>query len=129
MILFDYVNDRGKNEILEWSSGLQTRDRAKLEQKLRRLTQVTVDLARQTHLLAGPLVGSIYKLRVNATVMLRPHLCTGPVDKRHEYTLLVGAVESGDRLPEGIETTALDREKLVALNPTRHRVAHSMADS
>ena len=122
--LFDYVTDRGRNDILEWTARLQKPDRAKLEQKLARLVQISHDLAKNTHLLAGPVHESIWKLRVNASIMLRPHLCKGPVDNHAEYTLLIGAVEVGDRLPKDIGKEAMVRRGRVEANPSRCRVAH-----
>src|SRR5216683_1983369 len=98
--LYDFVTEQGRNDITDWIVRLQKHDRARLEQKLTRLTQISFDLAKDTHLLAGPVYESIWKLRVNASVMLRPHLCKGPIDKHREYTLLVGAIEAGDRLPD-----------------------------
>ena len=68
--LFDYVTTHRLNDILDWSSGLQKGDRARLEQKLDRLTQISFELAKETHLLAGPVFASIWKLRVNASVRI-----------------------------------------------------------
>ena len=122
--LFDYVTSHHSNDILEWTLRLQKPDRARLEQKLDRLRQISFDLAKDTHLLAGPVFASIWKLRVNASVMLRPHLCKGPVDKSAEYTLLIGSIEVGDRLPEGVEKSALSRQREVEVDPGRRRVPH-----
>lgn len=125
--LFDYVTENGRNDIEEWAGKLQKPDRARLEQKLLRLRQISFDLAKETHLLAGPVYASIWKLRVNASVMLRPHLCKGPIDKHSEYTLLIGAIEVGDSLPHDVEKKALSRESEVVLDPERRRISHGPA--
>jgi hypothetical protein len=122
--LFDFVTEKGQNDILDWTATLQKPDRARLEQKLLRLTQISHELARATHLLAGPVRESIWKLRVNASVMLRPHLCRGPVNNHAEYTLLLGAIEKGDRLPEETEERALRRRSEILSSPAKRRVQH-----
>jgi hypothetical protein len=122
--LYDFVTEHGQNDIAEWITQLQKPDRARLEQKLTRLVQISFNLAQNTHLLAGPVYHSIWKLRVNASVMLRPHLCKGPIAKDAEYTLLVGAIEVGDRLPEGIQKKALQRQEEVEANPGARRTVH-----
>ena len=88
------------------------------------MSEISFELAKETHLLAGPVFASIWKLRVNASVMLRPHLCKGPINKNAEYTLLIGAVETGDRLPHGIEKNALSRQQEIEIDPERRRVPH-----
>ena len=122
--LFDYVTAHRSNDILEWSKGLQKPDRARLEQKLARLRQISFELAKDTKLLAGPVLDSIWKLRVHASVMLRPHLCKGPIDNHAEYTLLIGAIEVGDRLPPDTAKKALLRQQEIEFDPARRRVAH-----
>ena len=124
--LYDYVTIHGKNDIADWRASLQKPDRAKLDQKLERLQQVSYDLAVHTHLLAGPVFEHVYKLRVNASVMLRPHLCRGPITNEKEYTLLVGAIEIGDRLPHGIQEMAASRRRDVLLDPRRRRMVHGL---
>jgi hypothetical protein len=122
--LYDFVTEHGRNDIAEWIDQLQKPDRARLEQKLTRLVQISFELAKETHLLAGPVYRGIWKLRVNASVMLRPHLCKGPINKDHEYTLLVGAIESGDHLPDHIEKTAFRRQGEVEADPLTRRISH-----
>ena len=63
--------------ILRWveDEKLTVRDRASLNQKLDRLSQIPFALAIGTRLLAGPICKHIYKLVIHADVMLRPMLC------------------------------------------------------
>lgn len=78
----------------------------RLNQKLDRLAQIDFELAIQTKFLAGPVYKSIYKLVIKADVQLRPMLCRGPVDVEREYTLVLGAVETGGKLPSGAKEKA-----------------------
>jgi len=123
MTLFDFI-ERDRNRILEWAASLTKPDQARLQQKLDRLAQISFDLANGSHLLAGPVAGHIYKLRVNASVMLRPLLCKGPARKEEEYTLLVGAIEKGNRLPSQALETAHTRLELVEAAPSEFRRKH-----
>ncbi|MBI1786385.1 MAG: hypothetical protein HYR60_02395 [Acidobacteria bacterium] len=124
-ILWDFLNARGDNVILQWvrEDRLSKRDRAKLNQKLDRLVQMDFDLAIHTRLLAGPTYGHIYKLRIHGDVMLRPLLCRGPIDTESEYTLLRGAVERGGRLPDGAQEKAEENRQRVIGDP-RSRCLH-----
>src|ERR1035441_7886851 len=78
---------------------ISSRDRAKLDVSLERLR--TLDFALVSRrLLAGPLRGTkVYKLRLRCENReLRPMLCRGPVGSPQDYTLLQGAIETGDRM-------------------------------
>lgn len=123
--LYDFLDHRLKNVILQWvkDEKITVRDRAALNQKIRRLAQMDYELAIQTKLLAGPIYKHVYKLKIHGDVMLRPMLCRGPIDNEQEYTLLLGAVETGGKLPEGSKQKAeLHRE--VILNDHTRRVHH-----
>jgi hypothetical protein len=119
--LFDYVNEHGVNEIARWTRGLEKIQRIKLNQKLDMLQQHGPDLPPQ--LLAGPIFGHIYKLKVKGNVQLRPMLCKGPVDNDEEFTLLLGAIEIGDQLDHSPEEAAQIREIIIA-NPFWRRCDH-----
>lgn len=90
-----------------------------LNQKRRRLAQIDYDLAIDTKLLAGPIYKKIYKLVIHGDVMLRPMLCRGPISNEEEYTFLVGATETGWRLPAGSKEQADQRRTIVINDPTR----------
>jgi hypothetical protein len=123
--LWDFLDERGKNVILQWvtEDRLTKRDRAALNQKIRRLAQMEYELAIQTKLLAGPIFKHIYKLKVHGNVMLRPMLCRGPIYNAEEYTFLVGSVETGDKLPVGCKEKA-ESNRLVVLNDPNRRCPH-----
>jgi hypothetical protein len=122
--LWDFLDVRGENVILQWvrDARLSKRDRAQLNQKFTRLIQVDFTLAINTKLLAGPISGRIYKLVIHGDVMLRPMLCKGPINNDTEYTLLLGAVEKGGRLPAGAQEQATRNRQTVIDNPSRRRI-------
>lgn len=119
--LWDFLSERGANLILEWvrRERLTVRDRAALNNKFRRLAQTEFDLAIKTKLLAGPIHKHVYKLVIHADVMLRPMLCRGPIEVEHEYTLLLGAIEVGGKLPVGSGEEAEERRGIVVRDQTR----------
>jgi hypothetical protein len=119
--LFDYINEDGVNEIALWTRRLEKRQRIKLNQKLDMLQKHGPELPPQ--LLAGPIFGHIYKLKVKGNVQLRPMLCKGPVDNDGEYTLLLGAIETDDELDRSPEEAARIREIIIA-DPLRRRRTH-----
>jgi hypothetical protein len=123
--LWDFLSPRGENVILSWvkDEKLTMRDRAALNQKLDRLSQIPFDLAIETKLLAGPIHKHIYKLVIHSDVMLRPMLCRGPIDNLGEYTLLLGAIEVGWKLPAGSKEKAADNRKTV-INDQSRRCIH-----
>jgi len=125
--LWDFLTDRGRNVILEWvkDDKISVRDRARLNQKLERLCQMDFDAAIHTKLLAGPIAKTkhVYKLRIHGDVMLRPLLCRGPINNTAEYTLLAGAVEIGDKLPDAAVNAAAENRNTVIGNPER-RCSH-----
>lgn len=119
--LWDFLSARDENVILRWVKvdGLTVRDRAALNQKLDRLVQMPFQTAIDTKLLAGPIYKHIYKLVIHADVMLRPMLCRGPFDNAMEYTLLLGAVERGWKLPKGSMEKAESNRELLLADPSR----------
>ena len=113
--LWDFLSPRGENVILRWARDerLTTRERAALNNKLDRLAQIDFSLAIETKFLAGPIYGRIYKLVVHAGRMLRPLLCRGPIDNETEYTLLLGVIETGGKLPIGAKEKAAENREAV----------------
>lgn len=90
-----------------------------LNQKLARFQQIDFELAIGTKLLAGPIYQHIYKLVIHGDVMLRPMLCRGPIEPEAEYTLLVGAIERGGKLPKGAPQQAEENRQTVLDDPAR----------
>ena len=123
--LWDFINLRGENVILEWvkDERLTKRDKAALNQRIRRLAQIDFKLAIETKLLAGPIYKHVYKLVIHGNVMLRPLLCRGPISNETEYTFLLGAIEKGWKLPAGAVEKAEQNRGTVIEDSTR-RIPH-----
>jgi hypothetical protein len=116
--LFDYTSENGNNEIKEWTSKLQTKERAKLNLKLDMLTSKGHELF--PHVLTDTPTRGILKLRVKGKVQLRPMLCKGPINNEQEYTLLIGATERDSKfVPDKADQTANQRKQTIIKNPER----------
>src|SRR4030095_12441565 len=116
--LYDYVDNRGINDFERWSLGLQSSDRARLSQKLGMLQKLGPDLPPQ--LLAGPIKGNIYKMRINGRVAMRPLLCKGPINNDAEFTLLMGATERDRQWqPRNAPATAVVRRTEIVADSAR----------
>ena len=107
--------------IRQWlaDEGISSRERAKLDVSLERLRTLDFALV-STRLLAGPLRGTkVYKLRLRCENReLRPMLCRGPVGSPRDYTLLQGAIETGDRMkPPDAQDRADGNRKVLVENP------------
>lgn len=130
MVIWDFqLGDT--NAIREWAADIRLgkRDRGLLDQKLDALTRLRFDLATHTHLVAGPLRTSadkhIYKLHVNASIMIRILLCRGPIGEEDGVTLLAGATErDGNLVPSSVVETASERRGLVVSKAEKYRRRH-----
>jgi hypothetical protein len=121
--LFDYVNAKGENEFKKWTAKQQLVQRARLNERLDKLSQLGDTLI--PNMLTGTGTPGIQKLRVKGNVQLRPLLCKGPVDIHWEYTLLMGAKEVGDELdPHNAAATANKRKQEVIADPKHRRKEH-----
>lgn len=121
--LFDYVNPEGINEFKAWTEGLEKVQRAKLNERLDKLEHHGDVLIPQV--LSPTHVAGILKLRIHGNVQLRPLLCRGPVDVRHEFTILMGAKEIGDKWsPKGAPEIAEIKKNDVKANPSMRRRDH-----
>lgn len=134
--LLDYVNDRGINEIAEWTRKLQKPERIKLRSKLDMLAKAGGDLPPQ--LLMKTEVPYIYKLKVQGNPKLRPMLCqallliknekTGKEEEKDSFILLIGAKEvSWEFEPRGADIEAGMR-RVEAINNSERRVKHERID-
>lgn len=94
--LWDYQSQPGSNEIESFLQSLDKLVRVRVEQKLEALAATDFEIASRTDLIGGPLIGfpHLYKMRATTKVAIRLIFCLGPVDKRAEYTLLLGAKET-----------------------------------
>lgn len=121
--IYDYRDKRGGNPVRDWCEQLQKPDLARMNQRIDILRDKGKDFCPG---LAGPLHGSphLYKIKINGRVAARLVLCKGPISMEMEYTLLVGAFEKDDRLPEGtLETAELYRQEIIS-NSTERRGPH-----
>jgi hypothetical protein len=123
-LLWDFLSVRGENVIIRWARDerLTKRDRAALNNRLTRLSQIDFQAAIDTKLLAGPIYKQVYKLKIYGDVMLRPMLCRGPINNLSEYTLLLGAIEIGGKLPKGVKEKAEENRKEIIKNPARRKL-------
>jgi hypothetical protein len=122
--IFEFLDPRRRGIIELWieEARIQTKARARLNAKLDMLEQHGPDLS--TGLLAGPIDGHIYKLRVHGDgVQLRPLLCRGPIHNEGEFTLLLGATERGGRLvPADAPKRAETHRQAILADPGRRRL-------
>ena len=123
--LYDFVDTHNENVFLQWTRNLQKAQRVKLKQRLDMLEEHGEVL--WPHALAGTAEGSIFKIKVQGPVKLRPLLCRGPVPgELRTYTMLAGAKEVGSRWqPANILTTARERRLAVIGDPAKRRVRHA----
>jgi hypothetical protein len=122
--LFDFCTPRQESVISHWvhAERLSKKDRAKLDQKLHRLSQIDFQLAIGTKMLNGPLKKDIYKLIVHGQVMMRPMLCRGPLNMNTEYTLLVGAIERDRKLEPSTCVTDATTNRNILLKDASRRI-------
>lgn len=122
--LYDFVDTHNENVFLQWTLKLQKAQRVKLKQRLDMLEEHGEEL--WPHILAGTAVASIFKMKVQGPVKLRPLLCRGPVPgEAKTYTMLAGAKEVGSQWqPASILNTARDRRLAAAADPANRRVIH-----
>lgn len=123
-LIFDYKNKHGLNEFKEWTLGLEKPQRAKLNEKIDKLSLHGDQL--YPEMLTGTSVAGIQKLRVKVgNVQLRPLLCKGPVNMQNEYILLMGAKEVGDKwVPKEAPSMAATKKAEVIKDPTKRRIEH-----
>lgn len=122
--IYEFTDPRGSSVIGRWleAEKVTRRDRGQLVAKLDMLAMVGSLLPN----LAGPIQSKrnpkmqshVYKLVVHGDVMLRPMLCKGPIDNEGEFTLLLGAIETGDVLDHDAEE-AEHNMRIVIEDPSR----------
>ena len=116
---FDYVSAGGRNNIREWLDGLPLSVQFDIDARIRFL-EVTKEFSR-THVkpLRGDCKG-LMELRVKSNkVQYRPLCFYGPKDR--QITILLGAIEKGDRfVPKNACKTALKRKSVVNSDRSRY---------
>jgi hypothetical protein len=120
--IWEFLFNGTDGVMAEWfrEAGITPKERAKLDVALERLRTLDFELVSKK-LLAGPLHGTkVYKLRLRCENReLRPMLCRGPVGSPLDYTLLLGAIEVGDRpRPPDAEARADRNRQTLKERPT-----------
>jgi hypothetical protein len=120
--IFDYVDPVDGNLFQVWSARLQTKERAKLNQRLDSLAMHGPGLI--PGILSPTGMACIFKLKIHGKVQLRPLLCEGPGRGENAFTLLLGSFEvSNEYVPMGAPLFAARmRESLI--KDMRRRVLH-----
>jgi hypothetical protein len=121
-MLFDYLDEKGNNDIKLWTEGLQKPQRAKLNAKLDMLEKLGIGLL--PHVLTNTPTPGIQKLRVKGNVELRPMLCQGPIDNDNEFTLLIGAIEKDSCFIPDKSDEIADKRKQTIINTNFRRCPH-----
>jgi hypothetical protein len=121
--IFDHRDKRGQNPIRIWCERLQKQDLARMNKKLDLLAQSGHELCPGLgiNLRGGP---HLYKIKINGRVAARLIFCKGPINMELEYTLLLGAFETDNKLPEGTLEMAESYRKDVIADPANRRGAH-----
>ncbi|HVC46285.1 MAG TPA: hypothetical protein VND90_03470 [Terracidiphilus sp.] len=120
--IFDYVDPVEGNLFKAWSSCLQKKELAKLNNRLDALSTHGPELI--PGILSPTGLASIFKLKIHGNVQLRPLLCEGPGRGEEAFTLLLGAFEvSNDYVPIGAPLIA-SRMRESLIKDMRRRVIH-----
>jgi hypothetical protein len=106
----DYLDSRGRNAVREWISDLPLAAQAKIDSILLILQVSKIWPAQYVSALRG--YRDILELRIGSSgVQYRPLGCYGP--EKGEFTILIGSIEKGGKLPKGDCTTAIERRKTI----------------
>ena len=101
----------------DWAVHLQTNERAKLDFRVDALEEHGTELI--PGIVSPTGVSSIFKMKVQGQVKLRPMLCEGPGDKI-SFTFLLGAKEvQWEYEPAKAPETAAEYRKDLIAEPTR----------
>ncbi len=122
-LIYDYVHPTHGNLMRAWRSGLQKKERAKLDNRIDALELHGTELI--PGIVAPTGEASILKLKVQGQVKLRPMLCEGPGAGERAFTFLLGAKEiAWEYVPAGAPQTAAEYRKDLIHNPIR-RTLHN----
>ena len=106
----DFLNGRGLNVVREWIVTLPPAAQAKIDTIILLLQVQKVWPPQYVSALQG--YSGIYELRAGSCgVQYRPLGCHGP--RRKEFTILIGTVEKGGKLPRRDCETAVERKKII----------------
>lgn len=108
-----YITENGRDVIAEWYEGLPIKAQAKFDWCISSFRDLPQHLWSKEHF--EPLKGfeGIFELRFTINnIVYRPLGCFAP--HRHDFTLLIGAREHGDRFePKNAPKTALERRLII----------------
>jgi hypothetical protein len=125
--LFDYRDDKGRNDIKSWMLEQEKRQRGQVNLKLDMLRMYGNDVGSNVLLRMS---ATIFKLKGKTKgVQLRPMLCRGPIDDDGEFTILIGAREIDWKLVpiDAVEKAERRREEVIE-NPKERRQRHERVD-
>ena len=106
----DFLDGRGLNVIREWIIALPSSAQAKFDTIILVLQAVKIWPAQYVSALRG--YEGIYELRIGSSgVQYRPLGCHGP--ERKQFTILIGSIEKGGKLPKSDCETAIERRKII----------------
>jgi hypothetical protein len=127
---YDFVSERGTNEIQQWSTAQGPTLKARLNALIRHLETLERVFSRADNVAQlrkpGPCHGcGLIELTITiGKVQYRPIGCYGP--RPREITLLIGAIEKGDDFePRDACVRAVNRKNLV-LSDRRYIVVHDL---
>lgn len=131
-ILYDYVSNRGINEIKVWTENLPKKQIVLLNKKLDSLAQNGTDLS--SSLLSNTKLTHIREIVFRGRVALRPLLCKGPTkdDEGHykkEFTILFGTREKDKKYEprDALKRAEQNRQEVIS-NPNVKRCLHERID-
>jgi hypothetical protein len=112
---FDFVSNRGANEIHRWLNSKAVPQEAKAKINARIATLQGFPIFPEQYFSAYKGWDDIYELRiVFSGVQYRPFGFYGP--GRRQFCLLIGGIEKG-KIPERLLGAAQERRKIVICNP------------
>lgn len=97
VILYEWIDARGLRGALS-GYPFEQAQRAKLDERLDRIEELTRLDFQSTQGLIDPLRRKFKKIKIRGTVALRPILVLGPFDKKSEITFLLVAEERDRKL-------------------------------
>jgi hypothetical protein len=106
----DFLDTRGLNVVREWVHTLPTAAQAKIDTIVLLLQGRKVWPPQYVSKLRG--FAGIWEIRIcSCGVQYRPLGCYGPRQK--QFTILIGSVEKGGKLPKGDCEAAVERRKII----------------
>jgi hypothetical protein len=113
---FDFVTERGENDILRWLNDIPKAAKAKINGRIVALRGFSIIPDQYISAYTG--WPGLLELRIVCdNVQYRPFGFYGPI--RGQFTLLVGGVEKGGKIPRSLLEVADERRKIVMADPRR----------